>query len=90
MQRKRRGGGGGGGNPQSNYNPYDYNTYNAKDKASHLAQISPGSYVSQLDSAYGQKSTYVPKAKDIAHQNAVKAKKLTSNYRPRTSLYGGL
>ena len=90
------GGGGGGGAPTASrpaYNPYNPNTWSAKDKQAHKEQVDPGSYVSQLDSAYGQKSTYVPKAKDIAHQNAVKARKakeLTGNYRKRSSLYGGL
>ena len=83
------GGGGGGGIPQSNYNPYDYRTYNAKDKASHLAQISPNSTNSQLESAYGQKSTYVPKQKDIAHQRAVqKANRAKTNQR-NYNTYGG-
>jgi len=96
-QNLARGGGGGGGNVSVNfggqkpaYNPYNPNTWSTKDRVAHEEQVSPNSTNSQLESAYGQKSTYVPKAKDIAHQNAVKAKKLTSNYRPRTSLYGGL
>jgi hypothetical protein len=86
--------GGGGASPaKPAYNPYNPNTWSTKDRVAHERQVDPGSYVSQLDSAYGQKSTYVPKAKDIAHQNAVKAKKakaLTGNYRKRSSLYGGL
>ena len=86
------GGRGGGGAPTASkpaYNPYNPNTWSTKDKKAHNAQVDPGSYVSQLDSAYGQKSTYVPKQKDIAQQRAAitRDRAKTSNFR-KTKLGG--
>jgi len=82
------GGGGGGitprGGVQPNYNPYNPNTWSTKDKVAHQKQVSPNSTNSQLESAYGQKSTYVPKAKDRAHKANVQVNKINKaagNYR---------
>lgn len=82
--------GGGGASPsRPAYNPYNPNTWSAKDRQAHNAQVDPGSYVSQLDSAYGQKSTYVPKQKDIAQQRAAitRDRAKTSNF-SKTKLGG--
>jgi len=84
-----RGGGGGASPSRPAYNPYNPNTWSTKDRQAHNAQVDPGSYVSQLDSAYGQKSTYVPKQKDIAQQRAAitRDRAKTSNFR-KTKLGG--
>lgn len=91
VARSSGGGRGGGGASPSRpaYNPYNPNTWSAKDRQAHNAQVDPGSYVSQLDSAYGQKSTYVPKQKDIAQQRAAitRDRAKTSNFR-KTKLGG--
>jgi len=67
------GGGGrsGGGTPPASrpaYNPYNPNTWSTKDRLAHEAQVSPNSTNSQLESAYGQKSNYVPTNKDRMHR----------------------
>lgn len=67
------GGGGrsGGGAPTASkpaYNPYNPNTWSTKDRLAHEAQVSPNSTNSQLESAYGQKSNYVPTNKDRMHR----------------------
>ena len=92
-----RGGGGGGGfrgsanisSPGQPYNPYNPNTWNATDRAAHQNQVSPNSTNSQLESSYGQKSTYVPKQADIAQQRAAitRDRAKTSNF-TKTKLGG--
>ena len=87
----RQGGGGGfrgGANPTHNPttpNPYNYKTWTPKEQEAHERQINPNSTINQLDSAYGQKSTYVPKQKDIAHQR----KQITASRGERNKKYGG-
>ena len=88
-----RGGGGGVnfnfGGQKPAYNPYNPNTWSTKDRVAHERQVSPNSTNSQLESAYGQKSTYVPKQKDIAQQRkAIKRDRAKTSNFTKTKLGG--
>ena len=95
-QNLARGGGGGGGGVSVNlskpaYNPYNPNTWSETARKAHEAQVSPNSTNSQLESAYGQKSNYVPKQKDIAQQRKAitRDRQKTANFTKVEKKLGG-